>query len=519
MRGRELRPRVLTLVCMCGIVGYVGHQQALDVVMDGLRRLEYRGYDSAGVAVRRPRRVPERRTARRASWSTWRRSWPSTAAPQLPGHAASATPAGPRTAPRTTATPTPTSTSPAGSRVVHNGIIENFERAPRRARARRHRDVQRDRHRGRRPAARPRALGRGAAATLADAMRTVCRRLEGAFTLVAVDADAARARSSPPAATRRWSSGSATGENFLASDVSAFIAHTRARDGDRARTRSSRCTAEGVDPHDVDGDRSSSGKTFHVDWDADAAEKGGHPFFMLKEIDEQPQAVADTLARPASPRPALIAMDELRMSDDEVRGIDKIFIVACGTSYHAGDDRQVRHRALGAHPVRGRHGLGVPLPRPGARPRHPGHRDQPERRDRRHPARRRARPGPAGLGPGDHQHASARRWPATSDAVLYTRAGPEVGVASTKTFLATITATYLVGALARRAPRRAAARRGARRIVRAAAGDPGRHPAAARPAWSRCASWPASSPPTRSPRCCSSAGTSATRSRSRARSS
>ena len=108
-------------------------------------------------------------------------------------------------------------------------------------------------------------------------------------------------------------------------------------------------------------------RRYHVDWDLSAAEKDGHDWFMRKEIFEQPRAVADSLLGRRTPA-GLLQLDEMRLSDQELRDIDKIIIIACGTSFYAGHGREVRHRALDPDPGRGRAGLGVPLPRPDPRP-------------------------------------------------------------------------------------------------------------------------------------------------------
>ena len=273
---------------MCGIVGYVGDQQALDVVVEGLRRLEYRGYDSAGVAVVDGRRARHRKragklgqpgdAARRATrcrrrgigightrWATHGAPNDRNAHPHLDDDGAVA--------------------------VIHNGIIENFAALRDRARGARPRAALGHRHRGRRAPARPRSTSAGG--DLAEAMRAVCRRLEGAFTLVAVHADDARRRRrrAPQLPARRRAAATARTSSAATSPRSSRTPATRSSS---ARTRSSSCAATASTVTDFDGDPAEVTE-YHVDWDASAAEKGGYDYFMLKEIAEQPRAVADTL--------------------------------------------------------------------------------------------------------------------------------------------------------------------------------------------------------------------------------
>src|SRR4029450_11328530 len=163
-------------------------------------------------------------------------------------------------------------------------------------------------------------------------MGRVCRRLEGAFTLLAVDATipdvVVGARRNSPLVVGRGQ-----GENYLASDVSAFIEHTREA-VELGQDQVVRITADDIEITDFAG-QPAEGKTYHINWDASAAEKGGYDYFMLKEIAEQPQAVADTLRGRLSERGEIV-LDEVRLTDQDLRDVDKIFIIACGTSYHAG---------------------------------------------------------------------------------------------------------------------------------------------------------------------------------------
>ena len=420
---------------MCGIVGYVGHQNALEVTMDGLRRLEYRGYDSAGVAVvdggmlRVQRKAGKLENLEKALAQD-DRPWTGTIGM---GHTRWATHGGPTDS---NAHPHVDCTGDIG--VVHNGIIENF--------AQLRLDLERRGHTLRSETdteivahllEEQRAAG---AETIADALRAVCRELTGAFTLVVTAASepgtvVAARRNSPLVV------GLGDGESFLASDVVAFIAHTR--DAlEIGQDQVVELRADGVTVTDFSG-RPAPGRPFHVNWDASAAEKSGYPYFMLKEINEQPQALADTLRGRLSPT-GQIQLDELRLDPQELREVDKVFIVACGTAYHAGLiakyaiehwtrlpcevdlASEFRYR----DPVLDRGTLVIAISQSG------------ETLDTlmavKHAREQNARVLAVCNSVGS-------TIPRESDAVLYTHCGPEVGVAATKTFLGQVAACLLVG--------------------------------------------------------------------------
>src|SRR3954463_15714186 len=315
---------------MCGIVGYVGPQDARDVVLDGLRRLEYRGYDSAGIAVVADGQLSSAKKAGKlANLEKVLAEHPLPAATIGIGHTRWATHGGP-----TDRNAHPHLSADGNVAVIHNGIIENFAglRAELEAEGvefRSETDTEVAAHLlAAAYAATPEGPGR-----LAEAMRVVCRRLEGAFTLVAASA----AEPDTLVASRRSSPlvvGVGEGEYFLGSDVAAFIGHTRNAlelgqdqvvEIDRTR---------GVAVTDFHG-LAVEPTAYTVDWDAAAAEKGGYDWFMLKEIAEQPRAIADTLLGRLGENGGLV-LEEVRLGVRGLGEVAKVFGVAWGPAYHAG---------------------------------------------------------------------------------------------------------------------------------------------------------------------------------------
>ena len=326
---------------MCGIVGHVGpltpSERSLTVLMDGLGRLEYRGYDSAGVALAGPGGLDVVKAA--GKLDNLREAL--AAAPPPPavsgiGHTRWATHGGP-----TTVNAHP---HRAGSiAVVHNGIIENFralrtevEAAGRELLSATDTEVVAhllDLDLAARLDAAGEALDEtGVAALLVESMRAVTSRLEGAFALLAVTelapgAIVAARRSSPLVI------GLGEGESFLGSDVAAFVAFTRRAaevDDDQVLL----LTADEVRVWDADG-AAVEPATWEVSWDASAAVKGGYATFMDKEIHDQPTAVADTLRGRVNEAGDLI-LDEMHIDASVLRSVDKIIVVACGTAAYAG---------------------------------------------------------------------------------------------------------------------------------------------------------------------------------------
>ncbi|MDA1362244.1 glutamine--fructose-6-phosphate transaminase (isomerizing) [Glycomyces luteolus] len=425
---------------MCGIVGYVGARSVVDVVIDGLRRLEYRGYDSAGVAlVYDPDAAAsylefDKKAGKLANLEAVlaEQDRPLDAACGI-GHTRWATHGVP-----SDRNAHPHLSADGRIALIHNGIIENFGQLRVELEAAgieflSDTDTEVAAH----------LLGREYAVDgdLTEAMTRVCARLEGAFTLLAVAADdpdtVVGARRNSPLVV-----GLGDGEYFLASDVAAFIAYTTeaielGQDQIVTINRERGITVRGFDG------QPSEGKPFSVDWDIAAAEKGGFETFMAKEIHEQPQAVADTL-RGRIDETGQIVLDEVRMSDQDFRDIDKVFIVACGTSYHAGlvtkyaiehwtripCEVELASEFRYRDPVLDRSTLVVVISQSG------------ETMDTlmalRHAKDQKARVLAI-------SNTVGSTIPRESDAVLYTRAGIEVAVASTKAFLTQLAACYLVG--------------------------------------------------------------------------
>jgi glucosamine--fructose-6-phosphate aminotransferase (isomerizing) len=424
---------------MCGIVGYVGQRPACEVVMAALGRMEYRGYDSSGIAlVGGDGKLTVRRRAGRLA------NLEAAVAEMAPSSLVGTTGLG-HTRWATHGRPTDRNAHPhrdaAGKiAVVHNGIIENF------ATLRHELEtagvefasdtdtevavhlVAHEYHHG------------ATAGDFVGSVLTVLRRLEGHFTLVFANADEpgtiVAARRSTPLVL-----GVGDGEMFVGSDVAAFIPHTR-RAVELGQDQAVVITAEGYRISDFDGNTDVDFREFHIDWDLAAAEKGGYEYFMLKEIAEQPTAVADTLlGHFVNGR---IVLDEQRLSDQELREIDKVFVVACGTAYHSGllakyaiehwtrlpVEVELASEFRYRDPVLDRSTLVVAISQSG------------ETADTleavRHAKEQKAKVLAI-------CNTNGSQIPRECDAVLYTRAGPEIGVASTKTFLAQITANYLVG--------------------------------------------------------------------------
>lgn len=430
---------------MCGIVGYVGldtapdgnkfDHNAYDVVLEGLRRQEYRGYDSAGVALVCPDGIVFRKKAGKLlNLENEVKENPLPDSQIGIGHTRWATHGGP-----TDNNAHPHVVDNGRLAVVHNGIIENFAELRAELLAE---GVEFASQTDTEVAAATIAsiynkLGTG---DLTEAVRVASNRLEGAFTILAIHAD----HPDRVVATRRNSPlviGLGENENFLGSDVSAFIDYTKEA-VEMGQDQIVTITGSDYSIIDFEGNP-AEGKPFHIEWDAAAAEKGGFNSFMEKEIHEQPTAVEQTLMGRLDENGNL-TLDELNIDDSVLRTIDKIIVVACGTAAYAGQvaryaiehwcriptEVELAHEFRYRDPIVNEKTLIVALSQSG------------ETMDTLM-AVRHAREQGAKVISICNTHGSTL--PRESDAALYTHAGPEIAVASTKAFLAQITAAYLLG--------------------------------------------------------------------------
>ena len=418
---------------MCGIVGYVGPRPSQDILLAGLARLEYRGYDSAGIAV-----IDEqgdlgmrKKAGKLAMLRDSLADHPLNEGTTGIGHTRWATHGGP-----TDVNAHPHLADDDKLAVIHNGIIENFaalrdELIAEGVTFRSETDTE----------VAAALLGREyrASGDLASAFRAVVNRLEGAFTLLAMHQDqpgvVVGARRNSPLVI-----GLGEGENFLGSDVAAFVEHTRkalAIGQDQMVT----ITPSSVEVTDFDGNPVEA-QPFDVSWDAAAAEKGGWPSFMAKEVAEQPDAVANTIR--GRVQGDQVVIPELDGLDELFVGIDRVIITACGTASYAAlvgkyaieqwarvpVDVELAHEFRYRDPVIGDRTLVVSISQSG------------ETMDTLMAVKYARERGARTLSVCNTQGATI---PRESDAVVYTHAGPEVAVASTKAFSAQITALLLLG--------------------------------------------------------------------------
>jgi len=413
---------------MCGIVGYTGKESALSPVLEGLRRLEYRGYDSAGIALVVKKGDPlwlEKRAGKLGNLESILDSVPESHSGI--GHTRWATHGGP-----TDVNAHPHVDNEGKLALIHNGIIENYVELKAMLTARGHifkseTDTEsvvhllsdaRKAHNG----------------DLAAAMREVCGELRGSFTLLAVHSDEpgriVGARRNSPLVV-----GVGDGENFLASDVSAFIAHTK-RALELGQDEVVDITADSIVITDLSG-KVLPHREYEISWDASAAERGGYAHFMLKEIYEQPKSIADTLIGRTA------GLDASITAGIDLQGIEKVVIIGCGTAYNAGlvgkyaiekwanisVDVELASEYRYREPSVDNKTLLIPISQSG------------ETMDTLM-AMRYAREKGARVFSVCNTNGSTI--PRESDAVLYTHAGPEIAVASTKAFTAQLVAMYLL---------------------------------------------------------------------------
>jgi glucosamine--fructose-6-phosphate aminotransferase (isomerizing) len=413
---------------MCGIIGYSGRKDAISVIVDGLKRLEYRGYDSAGIAffsgdaievVRclgkigdlegalQGREVSTRTAIGHTRWATHGRPSDENAHPHRSD----------------------------GVVLVHNGIIENYLELKRGLERegyeftsetdtevichliKKHSDEN----------------------SLEDAVRKAVKDVRGAYAIVVMSekepGKIVGIRKDSPLVV-----GISEEEFFLASDIPAFLSHSRdvifLNDGEMVVL-----TSEGVSFCAVDGEPLQK-EAVRITWDSSMAEKGGYKHFMLKEIFEQPRAIADTISGRINPETGEVYLKEFNLTEEELRGVKRIFIVACGTSWHAAiigkyliEDlakvlvevdiaSEFRYRT----PIIGGDDLFITITQSG------------ETADTLAAQRLAAKRGAKVLSVCNVMGSTSSR---EADAVFYTRSGPEIGVASTKAFTTQITGLFL----------------------------------------------------------------------------
>jgi glucosamine--fructose-6-phosphate aminotransferase (isomerizing) len=415
---------------MCGIVGYVGPDQALPIVLEGLRRLEYRGYDSAGVAVLADDLTVVRRAGKLGELEAALAAAEPLAGRTAMGHTRWATHGAP-----TDRNAHPHQDCHGRIAVIHNGIIENFQML----RARLEKDghamlsetdteciahLIEERVRD--------------GAGLADAVRATVRELQGAYALVVVSSDEpdliVGVKVSSPLVV-----GLGDGETLLASDIPALLDRTTTvipvEEGQVVEAR-----REGVAFTDFEGNALHP-EPIVVERDVARAQKGGFEDFMLKEIHEQPAAIRDTLVgRMLNGR---LVMDELRIADDVLREVNKVFVVACGTAFHSGlvakyaiehwtrlpVEIEIASEFRYRDPVLDANSLTLAVSQSG------------ETIDTLEAARHAARQRSRVIAITNTVGSSIAR---EADGILYTHAGPEIGVAATKTFATQMVALHLV---------------------------------------------------------------------------
>jgi glutamine---fructose-6-phosphate transaminase (isomerizing) len=416
---------------MCGIVGYVGPDDALPIVLEGLRRLEYRGYDSAGVAVVDGGLQVVKREGKLAILEDTLENGAAVTGSTGMGHTRWATHGVP-----SDRNAHPHTDCDDAIAVIHNGIIENFTELRARLEKKGHElgsdtDTECIAHLVEEKV----AGGLG----LADAVRAAVRDLEGAYAIVVMSKNEPDLIVGVKVASPLIV-GLGEGENLLASDIPAVLSRTRRviplEEGQVAEVR-----ADAVTITDLEG-TALSVEPLEIDWDVSRAQKSGYDDFMLKEIHEQPSAIRDTLAARLDATGSLV-LDELRMSEDALREVDKVFVVACGTAFHAGlvakyaiehwtrlpveieyaSEFRYRDPVLDAHTLT----LGVS--------------QSGETIDTLEAVRHAARQESLLIAVTNTIGSSITR---EADGVMYTHAGPEIGVAATKTFATQMVALDLL---------------------------------------------------------------------------
>jgi glucosamine--fructose-6-phosphate aminotransferase (isomerizing) len=416
---------------MCGIIGYIGRKQVLPVLIEGLRRLEYRGYDSAGVAVVRNGSIELRRSAGKLSKLEEVIANDPLEGDYGIGHTRWATHGRP-----TEENAHPHRDCTGRIVVVHNGIIENYLELKQLLQKEGHTfvtetDTEIVAHLVERE-----MLDDG----LENAVRRALLHMRGLFALVLMSADdpekIVAVRNGPPIVV-----GLGEGEFFVASDIPAILAHTRdvifLGDEEMAVV-----TGSGVEFTDYSG-RAVSNKSTRVSWDPVMAEKAGYKHFMLKEIFEQPMAIKETVLGRASAASGKVFLHEIEISDEVLRQTERVVILACGTSWHAALVGKFLIESIARLPVEvdygseyryrdpivGPHTLAIVITQSG------------ETADTLAALREAKRKGAVSIAICNVVGSMATR---EAEGTVYTHAGPEIGVASTKAFTSQLVALHLL---------------------------------------------------------------------------
>ena len=412
-------------------MGYTGPQSAANPLIEGLRRLEYRGYDSAGIALGTANELfVAKKAGKLANLESELISVPEVHSGI--GHTRWATHGGP-----TDRNAHPHLDNEGKLAVIHNGIIENYSELKAELQSKGHQfhsdtDTESVAHL-------LSDLRKEHGGDLTIAMREAVKRLRGSFTLLAVHADKPELivgvrRNSPLVV------GLGDGENFMASDVAAFIEYTK-RAVELGQDEVVTITPNSISITDLNG-VSVEPREYQITWDSAAAQKGGYPHFMLKEIFEQPKAVADTLI--GRLHEGKISLDELNLTSTEIKNLKKIVVLACGTAYHAGMvakyaiekwshipvEVELASEFRYRDPIIDKETLVIAISQSG------------ETMDTLMALRHAKESGAKVLA---ICNTNSSTIPRESDAVIYTHAGPEIAVASTKAFLTQVVATYLIG--------------------------------------------------------------------------
>jgi glucosamine--fructose-6-phosphate aminotransferase (isomerizing) len=413
---------------MCGIMGYVGPQEASPILVDGLRRLEYRGYDSAGIAVTNGSIDIRKAQGKIVNLETLLDSDPLAGSVGI-GHTRWAThgvPSDMNAHPHS---------DPSGQFVVvHNGIIENFQSLKEELTAAgaefmSETDTEILAH----------LIAREYDGDIVEAVRRTVALSEGAYAMVVMT----EREPGKIVAVRKISPlvvGLGDGETFLASDIPAILHRTREfmiiEDDEMVIVTADGAVVETIDGSPVDRE------VIHIDWDAQQAEKGGYEHFMLKEIHEQPAVVTETLAGRLD-EDGTVWLEDVNFDDDYVRDLDRVWITACGTAYHAGligqeifrrvlrlpANVEYAHELRYADPIMGPNQLTIAISQSG------------ETADTLAAARQAGEHGSRMLAITNVIGSTLARY---ADDILYTRAGPEISVASTKAYMAMLIAQYLL---------------------------------------------------------------------------